>query len=57
VAYRFATLAARDLEQPGVASVLELVWLGLVVYSWTAIPLFQRMLQRELTGVKLDSKF
>lgn len=57
VAYRFATLAARDLGQPGLASVIQLVWLALVVYSWVGPALFQRMVRQELETVRLDPRF
>ncbi|MFE8604097.1 tetratricopeptide repeat protein [Archangium violaceum] len=57
VAYRFATLAAKDLGQPGLASIIQLVWLGLAVYTWVGPALFQRMVRQELDSVRLDPRF
>ncbi len=56
-AQRIATQAAIDLKLPTVAMLISLVWLGIVVYSWVGPSLFNRMLQRELAGVKLDERF
>lgn len=57
VAYRFATQAAKDLGQPGLADLIQLVWLGLAVYTWVGPALFQRMVRRELETVRLDPRF
>jgi tetratricopeptide (TPR) repeat protein len=57
VAYRFATLAARDLGQPNLASLIQLVWLGLAVYTWVGPALFQKMVRQELETVRLDARF
>ncbi|HYO67406.1 MAG TPA: tetratricopeptide repeat protein [Archangium sp.] len=57
VAYRFATLAAKDLGQPGLASIIQLVWLGLAMYTWVGPTLFQRMVRQELDTVRLDPRF
>lgn len=57
VAYRFATLAAKDLGQPNLASLIQLVWLGLAVYTWVGPALFQRMVRQELETVRLDARF
>ncbi|HEX5750879.1 MAG TPA: tetratricopeptide repeat protein [Archangium sp.] len=57
VAYRFATLAAEDLGQPGLAGIIQLVWLGLALYTWVGPALFQRMVRQELDSVRLDPRF
>ncbi|HZI02982.1 MAG TPA: tetratricopeptide repeat protein [Archangium sp.] len=57
VAYRFATLAAKDLGQPNLASLIQLVWLGLALYTWVGPALFQRMVRQELDTVRLDARF
>jgi Flp pilus assembly protein TadD len=54
---RVATQAAEDLQQPGLATLINLVWLALVAYSWVGPSLFKRMLQRELEGVRLHENF
>lgn len=56
-AQRVATQAALDLEAPTAATLIMLVWLGIVAYSWIGPSLFNRMLERELKGVKLDERF
>jgi len=55
--YRVARQLAHDLDRPGLASVLNLVWLGFVVYTWVGPGMFQRMLRRELRGVRLDDRY
>jgi predicted Zn-dependent protease len=57
VAYRFATLAAKDLGQPDLASLIQLVWLGLAMYTWVGPALFQRMVRQELETVRLNPRF
>lgn len=54
---RIATQAALDLKQPEAASLISLAWLGIVAYSWIGPSLFNRMLQRELEGVKMNERF
>ncbi|WP_246357228.1 tetratricopeptide repeat protein [Pyxidicoccus fallax] len=54
---RVATYAAEDLGSEGGATVVETVWLALVVYSWVAPVLFQRLLRRELAEVRLKAGF
>lgn len=54
---RVATLGAEDLGSPEGARAVQWVWLALVVYSWVAPGLFQRMLRKELTEVRLKAGF
>ena len=54
---RFLTLGAEDLGSEGSATVIQTVWLGLVAYSWAAPGIFQRMLRKELTEVRLRADF
>ncbi len=57
VVSRVAALAAEDLGSETGATLVETVWLGVVAYSWVAPVVFQRMLRRELTSVKLREGF
>ncbi|MCY1083706.1 tetratricopeptide repeat protein [Archangium sp. miwbw1] len=57
VVYRFATQATKDLGQPQLASIIQLVWLGLAMYTWVGPALFQRMVRQELETVRLDPRF
>jgi len=53
VLYRVAVLAAGDLQQPGLATGMQLAWLALVAYTWLGPTWFARMVQRELAPVRL----
>lgn len=54
VLYRFAVITAESvLEQPGVAALVSLGWLGIVAYTWFGPAIFYRSLKKELAGVEL----
>jgi len=54
VAYRFAVITAQEvLEQPGIAALVSLGWLGIVAYTWFGPAIFYRSLKKELAGVEL----
>lgn len=57
VAYRLGTLVAIDVGYVEAALALQLVWLLLCLYSWTAPSMFARMLGKELKSVSLRSDF
>ena len=57
VAVRISTLYATDVGALGTSLVLQLMWLLLCVYSWTAPWIFSRMLSAELKTVSLRSDF
>jgi Flp pilus assembly protein TadD len=54
VLYRLSTIVATDLGKDGLASMIVLVWLGIVVYSFAGPTLFRRALQKELASVQLS---
>ena len=46
-----------ELGYPGVSRVLQLTWLGLCAYTWSAPGLFRKWLKQELGAVRLDPDF
>jgi tetratricopeptide (TPR) repeat protein len=55
--YRLGSILASQFELHGLATIVSYAWLGVVVYSWTAPVLFQRMLARELSQVRFRRGF
>jgi hypothetical protein len=56
-AYRAGVVAAEQLHAPRVASALSTAWLVFIGYTWIALPVFRRMLDRELAGVRIRAGF
>ena len=54
VLYRFGVITADFYQHENLASYLQVLWLGLVAYTWIGPGLFHRSLKQELAGVKLD---
>lgn len=50
-------LILQDLGLPGVAAVINTVWLGICYYSYAGPALFRRMLDKELATVRLNDRF
>lgn len=57
VLYRFSVITAGHMEHEGLAGMLQMVWLGIVAYTWFGPALFHRSLRRELADVRLDDEF
>jgi hypothetical protein len=57
VLYRAGMVTAEHYEHKNLAAYLNVLWLGLVAYTWVGAGLFQRALQRELQTVKLNRDF
>ncbi len=57
VLYRVALVTADHYEQENLANYLQVVWLGIVAYTWIGAGLFQNALRKELATVKLDKNF
>lgn len=57
VLYRFAAIFAGQNQQPGLAQLINFLWLGIVVYTWVGPMWFRRALDKELAGVKLRRDF
>lgn len=54
---RLLTQVLQDLEMPELASLLNLAWLGFVIYSWVGSAFFARSLAKELRPVHLRDNF
>lgn len=46
-----------DLGLPVLASAVRTAWLAFVAYSWVGPVIFQKLLERELRGVRLDEDY
>ncbi len=57
VLYRAGLITADHLGHKNLASYLQILWLGIVAYTWVGAGIFQRALRRELETVKLDKEF
>lgn len=57
IVYRLVTTWAELNGFEAVASVVQMLWFGVVFYSWTAPIAFQRMIDKELREVELRSDF
>ena len=53
VIYRLAVIVAQQQGATGLASGIQLAWLGVVVYSFVGPVLFRKALQRELQSIEL----
>jgi predicted Zn-dependent protease len=57
IVFNLTALVVEDLGYRGASSVIRYLWLALAVYSWVAIPLYQRRLKAELAKFRFDLKF
>ena len=57
IVFNLAALVVEDLGYPGVSSAIQYLWLALAVYSWVAIPLYQRRLRAELEKFRFNLRF
>ncbi|MFN7147449.1 MAG: hypothetical protein ACK4YP_27025, partial [Myxococcota bacterium] len=55
--YKLGSLLAADFGPEGLAGVVEVVWLGIVAYTWFGPAMFRRALERELAPVALKRDF
>jgi len=59
-AYLFFNLLSQIVEDMGHKSLSDMIgyaWLGLVVYSWVAIPIYIKMLKKELDNFQFNRDF
>jgi hypothetical protein len=57
IVYRVLTMGFEDMGQPDLAGTLQYVWIGLVIYTFTAPALFQKSLSKELNDIVLSKDF
>jgi Tfp pilus assembly protein PilF len=57
VIYRVVSIAARSSSNTRLAEVVELLWLGIVVYTWFAPAIFMRLVSKEIKEVRLRDDF
>lgn len=55
--YKLASLLAADFGPEGLSGVVEVLWLGIVAYTWFGPAMFKRALDRELAPVTLKQDF
>ncbi|TQV86878.1 tetratricopeptide repeat protein [Aliikangiella coralliicola] len=58
--YLFFNLLAQvvfDLGHQGVSSAISYAWLGLVIYTWVAIPYYHKILKKELQKFSFNNDF
>ncbi len=59
-AYLFFNLLSQivgDLGYPLLSDVIAYTWIGLAIYSWVAIPIYLRMLKKELQNFRFNRDF
>jgi Tfp pilus assembly protein PilF len=57
IVFNLTALVLEDLGHRGASGVVRVLWLVLAVYSWVAIPLYQRRLKAELEKFRFDPRF
>jgi tetratricopeptide (TPR) repeat protein len=57
VLYRLAAIVAEQRGFATLSSAIVLAWIAFVAYTWAAVPVFRRMLRRELDPVRLRPGF
>lgn len=57
VLYRLLTQVLTDLGYEGLTGTIEMVWVGVCIYTWVGPSWFQNMLRRELETVSLDEEY
>lgn len=57
IVFNLTALVAEDLGYRSASAVIHLLWFVLAVYSWVAIPLYQRRLRAELEKFRFDPRF
>ncbi|MCW8891372.1 MAG: tetratricopeptide repeat protein [Sedimenticola sp.] len=57
VVYRLMTMGFEDLGHADAAGMLQIAWLGIVFYTFIGPSLFNKSLQKELSGVQLKEDF
>ncbi|WP_016954530.1 tetratricopeptide repeat protein [Catenovulum agarivorans] len=55
--FNLAAQILRDLDQPSYATVVSSAWLLIVIYSWVGIPLYHKMLKKELADFKFNPNY
>ena len=56
-AFRGYGLASTQLGAAALGEVFSCVWLSFVAYTWLGIPVYRRMLAREVASVRLRPGF
>jgi len=57
ILYRVAKIAANQAGHPELAALVQVLWLGICVYTWVGPGIFMRSLRRELSSVSLKPEF
>jgi tetratricopeptide (TPR) repeat protein len=57
VLYRVTTIAMNQADHPELAALVQVLWLGICVYTWVGPGVFMRSLRKELASVKLKPGF
>ena len=55
--FQLSAQIVTDLGYPTAGSVLGYAWLGIVLYSWVALPIYERALQKTLSEFRFNPKF
>jgi Flp pilus assembly protein TadD len=57
VLYRVGVITAEAYQHEGLAQYIQVLWLGIVAYTWIGPGLFRASLKKELATVQLDREF
>jgi len=55
--FNLLALILGDFGYTGLATIVSSLWIGLVVYSWIGIPIYRKMLKKELGRVELKGEY
>ena len=57
IIYRLAAMIAGDVGREGLSSIINIVWLGIVIYTFIGPAMFEKSLKKELADVRLREGF
>lgn len=57
LSFNFAAQVLRDLGYLTTATIVSVVWIAIAVYSWLCLPLYYRVVKRELAQFKFKPDF
>ncbi len=57
IIYRVASMAFTDMGRKDMATIVNLCWMGIVIYSFVGPAIFEKALKKELADVKLTKNF
>jgi len=57
IMYRVATIISHDIQREDIASVIQIAWMAIVIYTFVGPALFNKSLKKEMAAIQLSNKF